>query len=176
MEGNSLVISTTCQTKYSFYVNLGKCRLKNQRAFISSILATIIKSNNNFIFCHYRWIPSCKTLLETWIVLLFWGANQFHLLNGFLNIENVIILPYKVPKYPKLHFWGTSDCCMGIICLHTPTKSSLTVILRGQPRFYDHRFTRYRFCDLFAPSGLFPGYFRLTDHDPKYGTCFFWLS
>ena len=106
MEGNSLVISTTCQTKYSFYVNLGKCRLKNQRVFISSIFATIIKSNNNFIFCHYRWIPSCKTLLENWTVLLFWGANQFNLLNGFLNIENVIILPYKVPKYPKKAFLG----------------------------------------------------------------------
>ena len=49
---------------------------------------------------------------------------------------------------------------MGIICLHTPTKSSLAVILRGQRSFYDNRFRRYGFCDIFCParavSGLFP--------------------
>ena len=50
MKGNSVLISTACQTKYLFYINLGKCHLKNQRLFISSILATIKKSNNNFIF------------------------------------------------------------------------------------------------------------------------------
>ena len=55
-----------------------------------------------------------------------------------------------------MHFWGTSDCCMGIICMHTPTKLCLAVILRGQPSFYVHRFTRYEFSDFFAPPGLFP--------------------
>ena len=73
----------------------------------------------------------------------------------------------------KMHFWGTFGSCMGIICLHTPTESSLVVILRGKPSFYDHRLTRYAFGDLFVLLGLFPGYFRLIDHDPKYGTCFF---
>ena len=77
------------------------------------------------------------------------------------------------PNIRKMHFWGTSDCCMDIICLHTPTKSSLAVILRVQPNFYEHWFMRYGFCDAFAPPGLLPGYFRLTDHDPEYGTCFF---
>ena len=127
-------------------------------------------------FRHYCWIPSCKALSGNWTVLLFWGANQFHTLNGFLNMENVKILPYKVPKYQKIHFGGTSGYWMSITYLHTPTKSSLAVIVRGQPSFYDHWFTRYRFCQFFALPGLFPGYFRLTDHDPKYGTYFFWLS
>ena len=94
MEGNVVLMSAACQMKHSFYINLGKCRLKNQRAFISSILATINKSNNNLIFCHYCWFPSCKTLPENWTVLLFWGANQFHTSNGFLDIKNVKILPY----------------------------------------------------------------------------------
>ena len=76
----------------------------------------------------------------------------------------------------KMHFWGTSGCCMGIIYLHTLSKSSLAVILRSQPSFYDHRLTRCGFGNIFAPPGQFPGYFRLTNHDPKYGTSFFWLS
>ena len=82
----------------------------------------------------------------------------------------------RSPNIRKMHFWGTSGCSIGIICLYTPTKSTLAVILRSQPCFCDHRFTRYGFCDFFATSGLFPGYFWLTDHDRKYGTCFFWLS
>ena len=57
-----------------------------------------------------------------------------------------------------MHFWVTSDCCMGIICLNNPTKSCLAVILRGQPSFYDHWLTRYGFGDIFVP----PGYFRAT--------------
>ena len=71
-----------------------------------------------------------------------------------------------------MHFWGTSDCCMGIICLYNPTKSCLAVIVRGQPSFYNHWLTRYGFGDFFVPPGLFPDYFRLTDHDPKCGTFF----
>ena len=39
-------------------------------------------------------------------MLLFWAANQFYMLNGFLNMENVKILPYKVPKYKKNAFLG----------------------------------------------------------------------
>ena len=78
----------------------------------------------------------------------------------------------RSPYIRMMHFWGTSDCCMGIVCLYTSTKSSLAIILRGQPSFFDHRFTRYGFCDFFAQRRLLPGYFRLTDHDPKYGTCF----
>ena len=74
------------------------------------------------------------------------------------------------PKIRKMHFWGTSCCCVGMICLPFLTKSNLVVILRGQPSFYDHPFTRYGFCDLFAAPGLFPSYFRLTHYDPKYGT------
>ena len=158
IEGNNVLISTVCQTKYSFYINMGKCCLKNQRVFINSILVTIKKSNN-FIFCHLYCIPSCKTLSENWTVLLFWGDNQFHMLSGFLNIENVKILPYKVPKYQNNPFLGKSYCCMGIICLHTPTKSTLAVILRGQPSFYDHRFARYGFCCFFAPHRLFRAIF-----------------
>ena len=30
MEGNSVQVSTECQTRYSFSINLGKCRPKNQ--------------------------------------------------------------------------------------------------------------------------------------------------
>ena len=124
----------------------------------------------------FRSFQCWKTLSSKWKVVLFWGVDWFYTLNGFPNMENDKILPYKVPKYQKIHFWGTSGCWIGIICLHTPTKSSLAVILRGQPSFSDHRFTRYGFYDFFAPSGLFPGYFRLTNYDPKNGTCFFWLS
>ena len=98
-------------------------------------------------------------------MVLFLGVfNQLHTLNGLMNMENVKIFPY-VPKIRKMH----SGCCVGTICLHTPTKSSLAVILRGQPSFCDHRFTRYGFCD-FLPR---TDYFQLTDHDPKYGPCFF---
>ena len=39
-------------------------------------------------------------------VVLFWGVNWFHTLNGFLNMENVTILPYKVPKYQNNSFLG----------------------------------------------------------------------
>ena len=63
-----------------------------------------------------------------------------------IRSQNIAIIP----------FWGTSGCCMGIICLHTATKSTLAVILRCQPSFYDHRFMRYGFYDFFAPSGQFP--------------------
>ena len=81
----------------------------------------------------------------------------------------------RSPNIRIIHFSGFSGCCMGIICFHTPPppESTLAVILRGQTSFYDHLFTRYGFCDFSALPGLFPGYFRLTDHDPKYGTCFF---
>ena len=50
MEDNSVLISTASQTKYSFYINFRKYGLKNHRVFISSILAAIKKSNNNFNF------------------------------------------------------------------------------------------------------------------------------
>ena len=66
-----------------------------------------------------------------------------------------------------MHFWGISGCYVGIICLHTPSKSSLAVILRGQPSFYNQWLTIYGFVNFFAQPRLFPGYFRLTDHDPK---------
>ena len=79
----------------------------------------------------------------------------------------------RFPNIRKMHFGSTSGSCMGIICLHTFTKSNLAVILRSQSSFYDYPFTRYRFCDFFAPPWPFPSYFRLTNHDPKYGTCFF---
>ena len=82
----------------------------------------------------------------------------------------------RSPNIRKMHFWDNFGCCMGIICLHTPTKSSLAVILRGQLSFYGHRLKRWWFCDSFALPGLFPGYFRQINHDPKYGTCFYWLS
>ena len=64
----------------------------------------------------------------------------------------------------KMHFWDASCCCIGIICLHTPTKSSFVVILRGHPSFYDHWFTIYGFCNFFAPFGLFPGYWPKIRH------------
>ena len=156
MEGNSVLISTACQTKYLFYISLRKYRLKNQGVFISSILATIKKSKNNFIFCFLYSIRSCKTLLENWTVLLFWGADQFNTLNDFLNIENVKILPYQVHKYQNNSFLGQFRLLYGYNLLY--------------------RFTRYGLCDFFAPPRLSPGCFRLTVHDPKYGTCFFWLS
>ena len=35
MEGNSVLTSTACQMKYSFYINLGKCCLKPQRESLS---------------------------------------------------------------------------------------------------------------------------------------------
>ena len=70
-------------------------------------------------------------------------------------MENVKISPYKFPKIKKIYFWSFSGCCMGIICLHTPTKSSLAVILRGQPSFCDHWFTRYGFSDFSSLPGLF---------------------
>ena len=50
-------------------------------------------------------------------------------------MTNVKILPYKVTNIRKIHFWGTSGCCIVIICMHTPTKSSLVVILRGSTKF-----------------------------------------
>ena len=56
----------------------------------------------------------------------------------------------------KMHFWGTSGCWMGIICLHTPSKSSLVIILRCQSSFYNHRSMRYGLWDIFAQPGLFP--------------------
>ena len=33
MEGNSVQVSTICQTKYSFTINLGKCGSKNQTVY-----------------------------------------------------------------------------------------------------------------------------------------------
>ena len=71
-------------------------------------------------------------------------------------MENVKILPYKVPRYQKNAFLGHFRLLHGIICLHIPTTSSLAVSLRGQPSFYGHRFTRYEFCDFFPLPGLFP--------------------
>ena len=58
----------------------------------------------------------------------------------------------RSPNIRIIHFWGTSGCCMGIIWLHTFTKSNLAVILRDQPSFYNHPFTRYGFCDFFCPA------------------------
>ena len=77
----------------------------------------------------------CKKLSGNWTVLLFWGFNRFHKLNGFLNTENVKILPYKTPKNKQNAFWDISGCCKGIICLQIPTKLNLAVILKGQPSF-----------------------------------------
>ena len=65
----------------------------------------------------------------------------------------------RSPNIRKMDFWGTSGSCMGIICLHTPTKASLAVILRGQSGLYHQWFTRYRFvtfCPAQTMSGLFP--------------------
>ena len=91
---------------------------------------------------------------------------------GLLNTETVKILPYQVPKNKK-KFGGTSSYGMVIIYFHNPTKSSLVVILRDQPSFYDYRLTRYGFCDFFVLSGQFPGYFWPTNHDTKYAIWFF---
>ena len=66
----------------------------------------------------------------------------------------------------------SEKCIFGAL----PIKSSLAVILSGQPSFYDYRLTRYGFGNFFAPPRLFQGYFWLTNHDPKNSTCFFWLS
>ena len=118
-----------------------------------------LKNNKNVFFLpsfvSFRGFQCRKTLSCKWKVVLFSGVNWFHTLSGFLKMENVNILPYKFPDFREMHFWGTSSCCMGIICLHTTTKSSLAVILRGQLSFYDHRFTRYGFCDFFDIPGLF---------------------
>ena len=77
------------------------------------------------------------------------------MLNGFLNMKNIKVLPCKV--YKKKFFWGvTFACCMDIICLDTPTKSSVVVILKGRPSFYDNWLIRYGFCDFFPC----PSYFR----------------
>ena len=78
-------------------------------------------------------------------------------MNGFLNMENVKILPYKTPKIKKKSILeDTSGYCKGTICLQIPTESSYAVILRGQPSFKDKEFTRYGFCDFLSR----PGYFR----------------
>ena len=62
-EGNSVLISTACQTKYLFYINLGKCHLKNKRVFTSSIIATMISffvTNIGFQDVrHYHKIEQC---------------------------------------------------------------------------------------------------------------------
>ena len=60
----------------------------------------------------------------------------------------------RFPNIRKIHFWGLSVCCMGIICLHTPTKSNLAVILRIQPSFCDHWFTTLGFCDFFPAQAI----------------------
>ena len=63
---------------------------------------------------------------------------------------------FKVPKNQKI--WHLRFMySMGIISLHTPTKMSLAVVLRGQSSFNNHEFTRNGFCD-FLPH---PGYFRV---------------
>ena len=85
----------------------------------------------------FRGFQCCKTLSGNWTVQLFRGFNQFHKLNGFLNMENVKILPYKILQNKKNIFWGTSGCRKCIICLQIPTKLSITVILKGQPSFND---------------------------------------
>ena len=62
-------------------------------------------------------------------MLLFLGVNQFHILNGILNMENVKILPHKTPKNNEKAFSGHFHFA------YFSTKSSLAVILRGQPSF-----------------------------------------
>ena len=62
----------------------------------------------------------------------------------------------RSPHIRIIHFWGHFRLLYGYNLPHTPTKVSLAVILRGQPSFYDHLFTRYGFCDFFPR----PGYFR----------------
>ena len=104
----------------------------------------------------FRGFQFCKILSSKWTVVFFWGGNWFHTFNDFLNMENVKILPYKIPRYQKNAFLGHFRLLHGIICLHIPTTSSLAVSLRGQPSFYGHRFTRYEFCDFFPLPGLFP--------------------
>ena len=158
MVGNRLLVSTKCQTKYLFSINLGNGRPKNQRVFISSMLATIKKSNNNFFFfCHYCWIPSCKTLSGNSTVLLFGAANQFHSFNSFFKYGKCQNFTIMSPNIRKMHFWGTSSCFMGILCLHTPTKSSLAVILRDQPSFIGWRDMNFvTVCPAPAISEQFP--------------------
>ena len=99
MEGNSGLVSTACQTKYLFSINFGNCRQKNLESSSVQRLQQYRKVTITLYFRHHCWIPSCKALSGDWTGLFFWGANQFQTLSGFLNTENVKILPYKVPKY-----------------------------------------------------------------------------
>ena len=68
----------------------------------------------------------------------------------------------RSPNIRIMHFWGTSGCCMGIICLHTLTKFTLAVILRGQPSFDPSKWPLihkiwilWLFCPAWATSALF---------------------
>ena len=126
MEGNSVLISTACQTKYSFYINLGKSRLKNQRIFISSILATIKKSNNNFIFFvtnigfqpvrHYQKIKQCCYFekLTNFIPKM---VFQIQKMSKFYHT--------RFPHIRIIHFWGHFRLLYGYNLPHTPLKPLL---------------------------------------------------
>ena len=127
------------------------------------------------IIVGFRGFQCCKTLSDKWTVMLFRGVKWFHTLRVFQIRRVLRSYHIRFPKIRKMHFWGTPSYGMVIICFHNPTKSSLAVILRGQPIFYDYRLTRYGFCDFFVLSGQFPGYFWPTNHDTKYAMWFFWL-
>ena len=65
----------------------------------------------------------------------------------------------RSPNIRKVHLWGTSGCCMGIIGLHTPTKSTLAVI-EGSTKFLrpsvHEIWILWLFCTARAICGLFP--------------------
>ena len=54
----------------------------------------------------FRGFQYCKALPGKQTVVLFWEVNWSHTLNGFLNMKNIKMLPYKVPKYQKNAFLG----------------------------------------------------------------------
>ena len=76
------------------------------RLDLSSFKLKITKCHFFFRFVGFRGFQCCKTLSGKWTVLLFLGVNQFHILNGILNMENVKILPHKTPKNKIKAFSG----------------------------------------------------------------------
>ena len=76
----------------------------------------------------------------------FLGVNQLYTTCGSREFCH-----YKAPRNRKLYLYGKFGC-LGLggggmyISSNTHSKSNLTVILRGQPTFYDQRFVEYGFC------------------------------
>ena len=134
------------------------------------------KTGEKIIFSPVLWVLGASNVVRYYQVSEQWC--YFEELTDFIRLMTFWIWKMskfyhiRSPDIRKMHFWGTSGCCMVLFACIFPLHQVLQSVW-GVNQVSTAIGSRDMNFATFFPC---LGYFRLTDRHPKYGTCFFWLS